>query len=221
MSRRDAQREATRQRIVDAAVEALIARGAAATTTAEVQRAAGLSRGALLHHFPTREALLAATVSALMERNEAAVREAAPDRGGATDRVERAIEALRAAVVRPAFAAELELWASARTDPVLREVLRREELAARRDLHRVVDGAFGPELAANPRYPQVVAMTVHFLRGLAISGVLRGERGASDQLVRGWAAVVRAIFQDTPLGTGLGDVATAQGATRGTTQGRT
>ncbi|MGC9539725.1 helix-turn-helix domain-containing protein, partial [Streptomyces sp. UG1] len=53
MSRRNEQREATRAQIVDAAVQSLIEVGVAATTTLEVQRRAGVSRGALLHHFPT------------------------------------------------------------------------------------------------------------------------------------------------------------------------
>lgn len=213
MTRRDEQRAATRQRIVDVAVELLISRGVAAATTAEVQRIAGLSRGALLHHFPTREALLGATIGALVERNEAAIRDAAARMPGDSDRVEAAIEVLRASVARPAFAAELELWASARTDPVLREVLRSEELAARRDLYRVVDDAFGAELVASPVYPHVASMTVQFLRGLAISDVLRGERVAADQLARGWAAVVRAIFNDTPLGSQLSEFSTTRGRT--------
>ncbi|MFI9170028.1 TetR family transcriptional regulator [Streptomyces lincolnensis] len=42
--------------------------------TLEVQRRAGVSRGALLHHFPTLEELLGAAVARLVERNEEAVR---------------------------------------------------------------------------------------------------------------------------------------------------
>lgn len=42
---------------MDAAVESLIEVGVAATTTLEVLRRAGVSRGALPHHFMTREDL--------------------------------------------------------------------------------------------------------------------------------------------------------------------
>jgi len=192
---RAAQREATRQRIVHVAVELLIDRGPAATTTAEVQRAGGFSRGALLHHFPTREAMLGATIRELMERNEAAVREAAADGPAGLDRVTRAVRVLGASMVRPAFAAELELWAASRTDPALREVLRDEEKRARRDLYRVVGEVFGPELAARARYPMVASMTVQFLRGLAISDVLRGERGGTERLLDDWAAVARDLLE--------------------------
>jgi len=190
---RAAQRDATRQRILQVAVDLLIERGLAATTTAEVQRAGGFSRGALLHHFPTREAMLGATIRVLMEHNEAAVRHAEVAAPTGLDRVERAIRVLCASVVRPSFVAELELWAAARTDASLREVLRQEEKRARVDLYRVVDDVFGADLVADERYPLVSSLTVQFLRGLAISDVLRGE--SSERLVADWAAVVRAIYE--------------------------
>ncbi|GHG14568.1 MULTISPECIES: TetR/AcrR family transcriptional regulator [Amycolatopsis] len=196
---RAAQREATRQRIVAVAVDLLVTRGLAATTTVEVQRTGGFSRGALLHHFPTREAMLGATIRALMERNELAVREAAAALPAELDRVTRAVRVLGASMVRPAFVAELELWAAARTDHQLRDVLRDEEKRARRDLYRVVDDVFGADLVTGDRYPMVASLTVQFLRGLAISDVLRGEGGATERLLEDWASVARAILAGRPL----------------------
>ena len=202
---RAAQREATRARIVQTAVELLVARGLAATTTVEVQRAGGFSRGALLHHFPTREAMLGATIRALIERNEVAVREAEAEVAPDVDPVERGIRVLGASMMRPAFGAELELWAAARTDRALREVLRREEKRARRDLYRVLAEVFGPDAVAGERYPLVAALTVQFLRGLAISEALRGERRGTERLIRDWAAVARAILADRALDVEVGE----------------
>jgi AcrR family transcriptional regulator len=197
---RAAQREATRQRILQVAVDLLIDRGLAATTTVEVQRAGGFSRGALLHHFPTREAMMGATIRALMERNEAAVRQAEVEVPVELDRVERAIRVLCAAMVSPAFVAELELWAAARTDTALRNVLRGEEKRARVDLYRVIGEVFGEDLVAADRYPMVASLTVQFLRGLAISDALRGERRGTERLIADWVAVARAILAGRALG---------------------
>jgi AcrR family transcriptional regulator len=191
---RAAQRDATRQQIVRTAVDLLVERGLAATTTVEVQRVGGFSRGALLHHFPTREAMLGATIRLLMEHNEAAVRQAEATVPPGLDRVERAIRVLCASMLRPAFVAELELWAAARTDPVLRDVLRREEKRARTDLYRVIGEVFGEDLVRAERYPLVASLTVQFLRGLAISDVLRGEDG-TERLIADWIAVARAILE--------------------------
>src|SRR5262249_8381750 len=52
----------TRTRILDAAADVLRKKGYAHFRTAEVARAAGVSRGAQLHHFATKEKLVYATM---------------------------------------------------------------------------------------------------------------------------------------------------------------
>src|SRR5258708_31870 len=54
--------QGTRARILDAAVEVLRKKGYAYFRTADVARAAGVSRGAQLHHFATKEKLVYATM---------------------------------------------------------------------------------------------------------------------------------------------------------------
>lgn len=196
--KRDEQRAATRARIVDAAVESLIEAGVAATTTLEVQRRAGVSRGALLHHFPTREELFGAAVGSLVARNEQAVRHELTATATGGDPFLRSVRVLRAVMRGRSFAAELELWAVARTNPPLREALRRAEGAARRDLYRVVDDVMGPELTASAAYPMVAELTVQLLRGIAISDLLSRETAGRDALLEQWARIVR------PLLTGAG-----------------
>lgn len=53
--------EETRERILEAALELFKRKGYAATSTAEIARAAGLSAGALFWHFEGKEALFAAS----------------------------------------------------------------------------------------------------------------------------------------------------------------
>src|SRR5215831_6079633 len=60
-------RAETRRALLDAAVDSLIDVGFARTTTLEVQRRAQVSRGALLHHFPSKAELLVAVVDHLAE----------------------------------------------------------------------------------------------------------------------------------------------------------
>src|SRR5205823_15112130 len=60
-------RDETRRALLDAAVESLIEVGFARTTTLEVQRRADVSRGALLHHFPSKTELLVAAIDHLAE----------------------------------------------------------------------------------------------------------------------------------------------------------
>ncbi|MHB1802402.1 MAG: TetR/AcrR family transcriptional regulator, partial [Actinomycetes bacterium] len=67
----------TRRRILDATLLTLVERGHAGTTTLAVQRRAGVSRGALLHYFPTRADLLVAAVSDVAEAQVRVLRHAA------------------------------------------------------------------------------------------------------------------------------------------------
>src|SRR5512140_1920296 len=83
-------RDETRRALLDAAVESLIEVGFARTTTLEVQRRADASRGALLHHFPSKTELLVAAVDHLAEmraRELKMLAAALPDGRARTDAV--------------------------------------------------------------------------------------------------------------------------------------
>jgi len=191
---RDAQREATRHRILDAATDLLIAEGYSSLTTQSVQTAAGVSRGALLHHFPNMQELTAALVSNIVVRNEAAVRSAMSRQDPSVDTIENSISALYSALTQPPFQAELELWSAARTDPVLAEVLRESERVAGRDLQRVVHDAFGPEIVASENYSQIADLTVLMLRGLALSRAVHKSDASARRSISQWAGVVRLLL---------------------------
>jgi TetR/AcrR family transcriptional regulator, mexCD-oprJ operon repressor len=95
MARTTDHRRATAERNVEAildAAEALLARGAAATTTA-VAAEAGVSRVTLYAHFPTREALVEAVVARAVEGATAALDAVEPDRGPPLEALDRLVAA--------------------------------------------------------------------------------------------------------------------------------
>lgn len=63
----------TRARLLDAAVEMMGLSGPAGLTLDQVARQAGVSKGGLLHHFPSKEALFEALVRRLFDEFAAAV----------------------------------------------------------------------------------------------------------------------------------------------------
>jgi AcrR family transcriptional regulator len=67
--RSNAERSAsTRLRLITACIDCLLKVGHAATTTTLVLKTAHVSRGAMLHHFPSRSKLLLATAEYIEER---------------------------------------------------------------------------------------------------------------------------------------------------------
>lgn len=63
------QADRTRRAICEAAIACLDEMGYADTSLARIQEHAGLSRGALTHHFPSKEDLIAATLDMLLARS--------------------------------------------------------------------------------------------------------------------------------------------------------
>lgn len=188
------QEPSIRDRILDAAVSLLIEQGAARTTTLAVQQRAGVSRGALLHHFPTHADLLSATVNELVRRNEHTVYEMLDKLQDAPDAVERAVRALALMMAQPAFMAELELWAIARTDVGLRDALGKVERDARKDSERVLKTLFS-SVADRPGHDAVIAMTTEFLRGFVLSGVLRRSSARRQQMISQWVRTTKILLE--------------------------
>ncbi|RKJ97324.1 TetR/AcrR family transcriptional regulator [Alicycliphilus denitrificans] len=194
---REQQRRATRARILSAAMGCLIDLGVARTTTLEVQRRAEVSRGALLHHFPTHADLMCALVETIVVRNEEAVARRLRRTSASADPVERAIRILVDSMQEPSSLAEIELWAVARTDSELRAALVAAERKALRDRKRVLDEIFAP-LRQSPAYDLVVGTSLEFVRGLAVSGILRSNPESGAALVQQWVWAARQLLRLDP-----------------------
>lgn len=110
---------ATRAALLDAAIGCLVDLGYASTTTTEIARRAGVSRGAQLHHFPTKAELLATAVDHLVERRRVEFLEAFDAVDPTADRLDAALDLLWSLFQGPAFVAWTELWVAARTEPEL------------------------------------------------------------------------------------------------------
>jgi len=106
----------TRARLLDATIECLSELGYANTTTTEIAKRAGLSRGAQLHHFPTKIELVTTAVDHVFARRTEEFRAAFAHLPSGADRTAAAIELLWSMVSGQTFYAWLELVVAARTD---------------------------------------------------------------------------------------------------------
>lgn len=113
----------TRARILDEAVRVIAEQGYAATSNAAVAEAAGITRGAMLYHFPTRESLLEGAIDHIQAQRAALFRDAADSLPPGGDVTEHAIETYWDLLHRTPFVAFAELEAASRTDPLVRDLL--------------------------------------------------------------------------------------------------
>lgn len=117
---------ATTAKLLDAAVDSIVELGWAGTSTNEVCRRAGVSRGALLHHFPTKHELISAAVDHVMDRRieEFTVTlSTLPPETDVLERLETAIDVLWGIYQSPIVEVWQELVMAARTDDDLREIV--------------------------------------------------------------------------------------------------
>ncbi|MET0237515.1 MAG: TetR/AcrR family transcriptional regulator, partial [Kibdelosporangium sp.] len=111
---------AMRVRLLDATIDCLVEYGYSGTTTTRVAERAGVTRGAQVHHFPTKTDLVTAAVRHLATRR-AEVASAWTDRlAGSADPVGDTLDLLWQIHQGPVFAAGMELLLAARTDAELR-----------------------------------------------------------------------------------------------------
>jgi AcrR family transcriptional regulator len=159
--------------LLDAAVDCLVELGFTGTTTTEVTRRAGVSLGAMLHHFPTKADLLAAAVGHVMQRRQDEFRKAMTDIAPSAHRIDAAIDLMWEAFRGPTFHAWLELWVAARTDPELAEAVRVMEDEYDRASREILGELFPlDEYADSAQLELGMRFAVALMDGVALRGLI-------------------------------------------------
>lgn len=186
---------ATRALLLDATIDCLVERGYARTTTAEIVKRAGVSRGAQVHHFPTKGDLVAqAIVHLSRKRREELRRELAASTPNG-DRVSLAVDLLAKSFSGPLFFAAMELVVAARTDAELRPGVRAVEEDAEEGIRELCREVFGPEAIRRRAFRDALEMTVRLSAGIAMAHMMRGD-GNDKELLAAWKKVARPLMID-------------------------
>ena len=192
-------RAATRAALVRATVESLVELGYAHTTTQEVQRRAGVSRGALTHQFTSKLDLLIAAVDHLYEEFSGSVRQAAAELpADPASRIRLGIELVWDRFHGPLFVAAMELWIAARTDAELRAALLPHERRLGAQLRELAAEVFGEQVARHPKSEAMYQVLLTSMRGQALTFLLQPDAPRDGQYLRHWLAIVEAFTPPGP-----------------------
>jgi AcrR family transcriptional regulator len=158
----------TRQALLDATFTCLVERGYASTSTNDIVRSAGVSRGALLHHFASKAELMGQAVEDVFDRCEMGFREGFAALPVEERTLDRALQELWDIFRGPSFDAAVELLVAARTDDELRVVLHHVLQRFRRNV--LADfGVLFPATAASPDGSTLVELAFAVLEGAALN----------------------------------------------------
>jgi AcrR family transcriptional regulator len=195
--------ETMRLALVNATVEILFERGFAALRLSEIAERAGVSDGALLHHFATKQDLVVASFDyafAKQLERELAVVEAA---SRSNDPMRAMVETQDVFFFSPLFMVHTELSAAARAEPALGTRVRPIvfEYQTRRDqawLDMLVAKGTDPAFAR-----LAVEMTLHLWRGMGLRyfrdpSRLSELKERSVEILRLWRVMLPSIEHVEP-----------------------
>lgn len=161
----------TRARLIDATIRCLVKYSYANTTTLKVAEEAGLSRGAMLHHFENGRQLMQATLIELHQKRLRAFRRAA----GTMERDARTLlGAYWAQLLRPSFIAFQELALASRTDRELAATLEPVRQEFREKWQNVAIELFPEWLKDERAFRIALAITQNTLEGMAVNRLTFG-----------------------------------------------
>jgi AcrR family transcriptional regulator len=173
---------AMRTRLLDATIECLVTYGYAGITTPRVAERAGVTRGAQIHHFRSKEDLVVAAIEHLaQQRTQAAIREFGRVETS-SDPVSTVLDFLWEAHQGPMFIATVELWVAARTDDVLARHIERVEPLVNSTLISAI-AQLVPDHAMRKELRNFVYTAMDALRGILLNSFV--DRDA-DRVRRRW-----------------------------------
>ncbi len=176
--RPQAERSATtRAKLIEAAINCLHRLGYSLTGTSLVAEEAGVSRGAMLHQFPTKTDLMLAVVRAVFERDsehyQQTILTMEPQ-----DWMRAIAETVWEVVSRPSGIAVMEIMLASRSDPDLADKLRTIQSQIDREAHAwVLERQEAAGLQERPDGEAIHRLFVAAARGLALEQLFMNNRG--------------------------------------------
>ena len=187
---------AMRARLLDATVDCLVERGFSGTSTTLVSERAGVSRGAQLHHFPTKNALVVAAVEHLTKVRAAELAAAAERLPTGPRRTRAVLQMLGDHFTSPVFTAALELWVAARTDQTLLAAVAPLEQRIGRETHRLTVELLDAD-ESRPGVRELVQATLDLVRGLGLADTISDDARRRARILDRWADTLDATLKET------------------------
>lgn len=184
-----------RQRLLEATIECLVEKGWSGTSTTLISERAGVSRGAQLHHFPTKNDLVLAAVEHLWSSRDQGYRAALQALEPGPDRVREVVQVLGEQFSSDLFEAALELWVAARSDAALHEAVVGLERKVGRASHRLTVEALGVDESV-PGVRELVQATLDLVRGLGLANTITDDSARRHRILDQWATTLAAALKE-------------------------
>lgn len=203
---RQARSEVTRERLLEATLDVIYAEGLRSTTIQRVIEAAGLSRGAVLYHFPTRDDLIEAAVIHSMTAAEARIRENA--RLMLEGRIDIAgfVRILWQIFSGRFQNVAMEHMIESRTNAALREKIRPSVQRFHDAINEIWTELYRAGRISAGKAHVLLNMTLCLIRGMQIQTIYRGNDPAYyEPMIETWSEILSVMVAEGSRGRDIPD----------------
>ena len=190
----DQRSEETRAALHRATIRLLLERGYSRFTTSDAAAAAGVSRGALTHHFANKEDLVVRSVAQDLGAVTAGLRDFLTEGEGRRRGPDEIVDHLWGIMAGGLFYVTMEYLPEARHNAPFRERL----LPVVRDFHAALDALWLSVSDAHGLEPVEARVTLNatlcLMRGMVAQSVLKPDEGYFAAMLEHWKAHLRALF---------------------------
>jgi len=194
-SRQHQKSKRAREEICEAAIASLVELGYARTSIGQVVARTSLSKGALQHHFPTKEDLITATADYLLQRSLVRTASDNPDY--------QELEAISQILLRTwthlintdAYRALLEILNAARTDEQLKARISPRLRHWNQAIDRQMVAQFESTVADDDDVVVLMLMNRSLMRGLVIQDRYQDDPASSMKVVLRWIEIVAPLLK--------------------------
>jgi AcrR family transcriptional regulator len=186
--RTQAQRsEAMRKRLLAATLASLAEDGYSGSTLSSIVRRAGVSRGAQVHHYPSKQALMLDATEQLLRRSYRTLGEVMLSIADEDNRLEALIEACwQQLFATPLYRAYLELLTESHRDPALGAALGKLLERVRSLFEPAIDHYFEPAPGARANLHGLFLQLSCMLGGLAAQAHLMADEAPIYAQLKQW-----------------------------------
>lgn len=190
--------EETRRRLIEAFVEIIGEVGLSKATSNLAAERAGVTRGAIQHHFPSRDELTAQIVFEITERIDARPLRLEGRALPLADRIDKIVDAYWAVYGSRHYLSALEIEATAKYDRALKSLLKKRFrlIAPMRDREWLA--LFDDVSMSTDSSLSLRRLMVDTLRGLAMRKLIFEPRAEAAQIALLKELILAALTRDTP-----------------------
>jgi len=185
---------ATQKATMESAIDCFVKYGYAKTTSMIIADNAGISRGAMMHHFPSKRKIVEATVEYLMQQRIENFTSDIQKLADAELRMERGIDVYWKHLHSKLFTAYHELTVAARTDPELEKIMRKATRQFEQEWLENNKKIFPEWADKGPLLDLAMDLTQFVLEGMALNKLSYDVKSRQEHILAYLKARLREIY---------------------------